>query len=61
MKKVYSKLKNLTFLTALLIGSNYASAQVYVIGDGQVAYSASNDGKVVTLNTQDNNFYWTQE
>lgn len=61
MKKVYSKLKNLTFLTALLIGSNYASAQVYVVGSGQTAYSVSNDGKVVTLNTQDNNFYWTQE
>lgn len=61
MKKVYSKLKNLAFLTALLVGSNYASAQVYVVGNGETAHGVSDDGKVVTLNTVDNNFYWTPE
>lgn len=61
MKKVYSKLKNLAFLTALLVGSNYASAQVYVVGNGETAHGVSDDGKVVTLSTVDNNFYWTPE
>ncbi|MFV0138433.1 T9SS type A sorting domain-containing protein [Empedobacter falsenii] len=61
MKKIYSKLKSIAFLSALLVGSNFVNAQVYVIGDGQTAYSVSTDGKVVTLNTVDNNYYWTPD
>lgn len=61
MKKIYSKLKNIAFLSVLLAGSNYASAQVYVVGAGETAYSVSEDGKVVTLNTVDNNYYWTPD
>ncbi|WP_334125612.1 T9SS type A sorting domain-containing protein [Empedobacter brevis] len=61
MKNVYTKLKNLAFLMALIVGANFTNAQVYVIGNGETAYSVSEDGKVVTLNTVDNNYYWTQE
>lgn len=55
MKNVYTKLRNLTFLIALVVGAHSTSAQVYVIGNGETAYSVSEDGKVVTLNTVDNN------
>lgn len=61
MKKIYSKLKSIAFLSALLVGSNFVNAQVYVIGNGQVAQGISQEGSVVTLNTIDNNCYWTPE
>lgn len=61
MKKVYLKLKNLVAIAMLFVGANLVDAQVYVIGGGETAYSVSDDGKVVTLNTVDNNYYWTQE
>ena len=61
MKKIYSKLKSLAVLSALIGGTSFVNAQVYVVGDGQTAYSVSENGKVVVLNTVDNNFYWTPE
>ena len=60
MKKIYFKLIGLT-MGVFMLTSNKTNAQVYVIGNGEYATSVSNDGNVVVLYTDADNYYWTKK
>ena len=56
MRKNYLKLFGLS-LVAMMFISTKTNAQVYVIGSWEYATSVSNDGNVVVLYTDADNYY----
>ncbi|MGV0924786.1 T9SS type A sorting domain-containing protein [Empedobacter tilapiae] len=61
MKKFYFNLLKVSFAFSLLLFSSNSKAQVYLIGNGEIAKNVSNEGKVVVLNSSTANFFWTPE
>ena len=61
MKKFYYKLFKGSLVLSLFSMSPLTNAQVYVIGNGQMAKAVSDKGKVVVLNSNIVSYYWTPE